>query len=75
MEKKIPAAGIVLLPSGFSAVKEFDLITFDCYGTLIDWETGIFEAFRDEPAKDGRWLERGSVIDGHQICCAVCPIP
>lgn len=24
----------------------FKLITFDCYGTLIDWETGIFGALR-----------------------------
>ena len=23
----------------------FEVITFDCYGTLIDWETGIREAF------------------------------
>jgi len=43
-------------------MKDFDLITFDCYGTLIDWDTGIFDAFRDEAAKDGRQLERGSVI-------------
>ena len=26
--------------------KGFDAITFDCYGTLIDWETGILEAAR-----------------------------
>jgi 2-haloacid dehalogenase len=25
---------------------DFDLITFDCYGTLIDWETGIFSALK-----------------------------
>ncbi len=24
----------------------FDVLTFDCYGTLIDWETGIVDAFR-----------------------------
>lgn len=24
----------------------FDIITFDCYGTLIDWEGGIADAFR-----------------------------
>jgi HAD superfamily hydrolase (TIGR01493 family) len=23
---------------------EFDVLTFDCYGTLIDWETGILDA-------------------------------
>jgi len=26
-------------------VREFDIITFDCYGTLIDWESGIRAAF------------------------------
>jgi len=25
----------------------FDVLTFDCYGTLIDWETGIVAALRD----------------------------
>ncbi len=25
----------------------FRAITFDCYGTLIDWETGLLRAFRD----------------------------
>jgi 2-haloacid dehalogenase len=24
----------------------FDALTFDCYGTLIDWEAGLLEAFR-----------------------------
>jgi 2-haloacid dehalogenase len=24
----------------------FDALTFDCYGTLIDWETGLLEALR-----------------------------
>jgi len=26
--------------------EEFEVITFDCYGTLIDWETGIVSAAR-----------------------------
>jgi 2-haloalkanoic acid dehalogenase type II len=25
---------------------DFDVITFDCYGTLVDWETGIHDAFK-----------------------------
>ena len=25
---------------------DFEVLTFDCYGTLIDWETGILEALR-----------------------------
>src|SRR3954468_3322631 len=28
-------------------------VTFDVYGTLIDWETGIFQAFKREAARDG----------------------
>src|SRR3954451_23189699 len=24
----------------------FDALTFDCYGTLIDWETGLLNALR-----------------------------
>lgn len=27
-------------------LKQFDVITFDCYGTLIDWETGIRNIFQ-----------------------------
>ena len=26
--------------------REYQIITFDCYGTLIDWETGIRAAFK-----------------------------
>lgn len=26
--------------------KNFELLTFDCYGTLVDWETGILQALR-----------------------------
>jgi 2-haloacid dehalogenase/putative hydrolase of the HAD superfamily len=33
--------------------KDIQFVTFDCYGTLIDWETGAFEAFKEEAAKDG----------------------
>ncbi|MEM8960404.1 MAG: haloacid dehalogenase type II [Acidobacteriota bacterium] len=25
-------------------LRDFDVLTFDCYGTLIDWETGIHQA-------------------------------
>jgi len=25
---------------------QFEVLSFDCYGTLIDWETGIWEALR-----------------------------
>ena len=31
----------------------FDVLTFDCYGTLIDWETGILAALRAPLAAHG----------------------
>lgn len=42
--------------------KIFDVITFDCYGTLIDWETGIRAAFEAEARRDGRTLDLDRVI-------------
>ncbi len=40
----------------------FDIITFDCYGTLIDWESGIVSAFQREAANDNLKLEREQII-------------
>jgi 2-haloacid dehalogenase/putative hydrolase of the HAD superfamily len=37
-------------------------VTFDVYGTLIDWETGIWEAFSAEAERDGFTIEREEVI-------------
>jgi 2-haloalkanoic acid dehalogenase type II len=39
------------------------ILTFDCYGTLIDWESGIHEAFRAEAARDGVAIDRTALID------------
>lgn len=33
--------------------RPFDVVTFDCYGTLIDWESGIREAFAAEARRMG----------------------
>ena len=30
-----------------------NFVTFDVYGTLIDWETGVYDAFEKEAARDG----------------------
>src|SRR5208282_919455 len=37
-------------------------VTFDVYGTLIDWETGIWDAFAAEADRDGFTIERDEVI-------------
>jgi 2-haloacid dehalogenase len=34
-------------------LKEIKWVTTDCYGTLIDWEKGLAEAFRKEAGRDG----------------------
>ncbi len=38
------------------------VLTFDCYGTLIDWETGIWTAFQRAAASDGVLLDRQEVL-------------
>jgi 2-haloalkanoic acid dehalogenase type II len=40
----------------------FDTLTFDCYGTLIDWEGGISSAFIREAARDGVTLDRDAIL-------------
>jgi 2-haloacid dehalogenase len=42
--------------------KNVTFVTFDVYGTLIDWETGIYEAFAKEAARDGVEIDRNVVI-------------
>ncbi len=42
--------------------KQVRFVTFDCYGTLIDWETGAFDAYAAEAARDGFTIERDTLI-------------
>jgi 2-haloacid dehalogenase len=42
--------------------KNVTFVTFDVYGTLIDWESGIYEAFAKEAARDGFELDRAELI-------------
>lgn len=44
---------------------DFDTLTFDCYGTLIDWESGIFAGLKSlihKPASEfdlaSCWISR-----------------
>jgi 2-haloalkanoic acid dehalogenase type II len=43
----------------------FDIITFDCYGTLIDWDNGIINAFQTEAAKDRIQLRSDQIIEAY----------
>ncbi len=42
--------------------RRYDIITFDCYGTLIDWERGIGDAFIEAAAAGGVALDRAAVL-------------
>ena len=42
--------------------KNVEFVTFDCYGTLIDWEAGVFDAFQKEADRDGFTIDREELI-------------
>ena len=42
--------------------KNVTFVTFDVYGTLIDWETGIYEAFAKEAQRDDFEIDRAVLI-------------
>ena len=43
----------------------YDIITFDCYGTLVDWQAGIGAAFMEAAAEDGVRLAREEILAAH----------
>ena len=54
-------------------LSDFRVLTFDCYGTLIDWETGIWDALQPLIAASGRrdlvrtaMLEAFGVLENQQ---------
>jgi len=44
---------------------DFKALTFDCYGTLIDWESGMIEALSGLVAKTAKGLGRDAVLEAH----------
>src|SRR5437763_249065 len=50
------ASGAMSLPN------QVTFVTFDVYGTLIDWETGAYDAFRREAERNGFTIERDELI-------------
>jgi putative hydrolase of the HAD superfamily len=43
----------------------FEAMSFDCYGTLIDWETGIANALRPWASRNGLGLDDEALIAAH----------
>jgi 2-haloacid dehalogenase len=41
----------------------FKVLTFDCYGTMIDWETGIFSALRPILAAHGKKISDSVLLE------------
>jgi len=44
---------------------DFKALTFDCYGTLIDWESGMFEALRPLTGRVKKPLSRDAILEAH----------
>jgi 2-haloacid dehalogenase len=42
---------------------QFEVLTFDCYGTLIDWETGIWRALRPVLAAHGKDIQQEQALE------------
>ncbi len=41
----------------------FKILSFDCYGTMIDWETGIFSALRPILVAHGKKITDSAVLE------------
>jgi 2-haloacid dehalogenase len=46
-------------------LSDFDALTFDCYGTLIDWESGMVEALRRLTDRASQPLTRDQILQAH----------
>lgn len=45
----------------------FKALTFDCYGTLIDWESGMIAALAPLTGRVGRELGRNEILEAHAV--------
>jgi 2-haloacid dehalogenase/putative hydrolase of the HAD superfamily len=50
------------MPDPMAIPKQITFVTFDVYGTLIDWDTGAYDAFQREAERDGFTIERDELI-------------
>lgn len=46
-------------------IKDFKVLTFDCYGTLIDWESGIVAGLKPLTDRLERELSRDEILESH----------
>jgi 2-haloalkanoic acid dehalogenase type II len=46
-------------------LSDFKVLSFDCYGTLIDWESGMVEALRPLTDKLDDDISRNTILEAH----------
>jgi 2-haloalkanoic acid dehalogenase type II len=46
-------------------LSDFKVLTFDCYGTLIDWESGMVAALKPLTSRAARPLSRNDILEAH----------
>ena len=48
-------------------LSDFKVLTFDCYGTLIDWETGMIDALAPLSSRSPTPLSRNAILEAHAL--------
>lgn len=46
-------------------LSDFKVLTFDCYGTLIDWESGMIENLKPLTSRVKKPLTRNQILEAH----------
>ena len=46
-------------------LSDYKALTFDVYGTLIDWESGMVTALKPLTDKTGRAFTRNEILEAH----------
>jgi putative hydrolase of the HAD superfamily len=46
-------------------LSDYRVLTFDCYGTLIDWESGIVDALKPLTSRVAPALSRNQILEAH----------
>ena len=58
--RQLMQRSIILLSMAFESIR---LITFDCYGTLIDWENGMLAALRPMLSHEGHQVPDMRILE------------
>jgi 2-haloalkanoic acid dehalogenase type II len=53
-------------------VADFQVLTFDCYGTLIDWERGLLAALRPFLDRHGKQIDDDAVLEAFGAAESAC---